>query len=81
MPRLATKGGRRAEVVTKLISGDCRRTQLLLLTLSGFGIVRSLAALKSGVMKRFRQFGCAKHVRHALDVVRHRREADFDPCT
>ncbi len=33
------------EVVTKLSSGDCRRTQMLLLTLSGFGIVRSVAEL------------------------------------
>ncbi len=35
----------------------------------------------SGVMKRFRQFGCAEHTCDALDVVCHRREADFDPCT
>jgi hypothetical protein len=31
-------------------------------------------------MKRFGQFGCAEHVCDALDVVCHRREADFDPC-
>jgi hypothetical protein len=33
------------EVVTKLNSGDGRRTQMLSLTLSGFGIERSFAAL------------------------------------
>ena len=32
-------------------------------------------------MKRFGQFGCAEHVRDALEVVCHRREAHFDPCT
>ena len=35
----------RNEVVTKLSSGDGRRTQMLSLTHSGFGIVRSVAAL------------------------------------
>ena len=69
------------EVVTKLSSGDGRRTQLLLLTLTGFGIVRFRSCALSGVMKRLRQFGCAEHVCDAPDVVCHRREADFDPCT
>ena len=32
-------------------------------------------------MKRFSQSGCAEHVRDALDVVCHRRKADFDPYT
>jgi hypothetical protein len=31
-------------------------------------------------MKRLRQFGCAEHVRDALEVLCHRREADFDAC-
>jgi hypothetical protein len=35
----------------------------------------------SGVMERFGQFGCAKHVRDALEVICHRCESDFDPCT
>ena len=35
----------------------------------------------SGVMKRFGQFGCAKDVCDALQVICHRREADFDLCT
>lgn len=34
----------------------------------------------SGVMKRFCQFGCAKHICDALQVICHRRESDFDPC-
>lgn len=33
------------EVVTKLSSGDGRETQMLSLTLSGFGIVGSVAAI------------------------------------
>jgi hypothetical protein len=69
------------EVVTKLSSGDGRRTQLFLLTLTGFGIVRFRSCALSGVMKRLRQFGCAEHVCDALQVVCHRREADFDLCT
>jgi hypothetical protein len=44
--------------------------------LSGFGIVFLRRAL-SGVMKRFGQFGCAEHVRDALDVVWHRSERNF----
>jgi hypothetical protein len=46
--------------------------------ISDFGFRR--CAL-SGVMKRFHQFGCAEHVRHAFYVVCHRCEPDFDPCT
>jgi hypothetical protein len=33
------------------------------------------------VKERFRQFGYAEHVRDAFDVVCHRREAEFSPCT
>ena len=32
-------------------------------------------------MKRFRQFDRVQQLCHALYVVRHRRETDFDPCT
>jgi len=32
-------------------------------------------------MKRFRQFDRAEHVCDALQVIRHRREADLDRCT
>ena len=46
--------------------------------ISDFGFRR--CAL-SGVMKGFRNFDCAEHVRDALEVVCHRREADFDLCT
>lgn len=35
----------------------------------------------SGVMKRFDQFGCAEQVCDALQVICHRRESDFAPCT
>ena len=44
-------------------------------------ILRSVDVFVSGTMKRFRQFDRAQHVCDALDVVRHLREADFDPCT
>ena len=39
----------------------------------------TIAALLSGVMKRFGHFGCTEQVCDALKVVCHRREADFDP--
>jgi hypothetical protein len=35
----------------------------------------------SGVLERLRQFDRAEHVCNALEVVCHRREADFNPCT
>ena len=41
---------------------------------------RHLCASMS-LTKRFRQFGRAEHICDALEVVCHRREADFDPCT
>ena len=37
--------------------------------------------VRSGLMKGFRQFRCAEHICDALEVVSHRREADFDLCT
>jgi hypothetical protein len=39
-----------------------------------------LSRVLSGVVKRFRQFGCAEHVCDAFEVICHRRETDFDLC-
>jgi hypothetical protein len=68
------------EVVTKLSCGDETVTRRLSLTFSELRLRVQLMRL-SGVMKRFGQFGCAKDVCDALQVICHRREADFDPCT
>jgi hypothetical protein len=43
--------------------------------------VGSVAVPLSGLMKRSSQLGRAEHIHHALDVVCHRRQADFDLCT
>jgi hypothetical protein len=54
----------RSSLVDALMMSDCARHE----------------CASSSLMKRFRQFGCTEHIRHALDVVCHRCQADFDPC-
>ena len=68
---------RRGTVVTKLHSkngGRPRNAPADALNIWDCAFDRSAL---SGVMKRFGQFGCAEHVCDALQVIRHRREADF----
>jgi hypothetical protein len=71
----------RNEVVTKLKSGNgrerarCSRQRFR-------GLEECFSKLRlSGVVKRFRQFGCAEHICDALEVICHRCEADFGLCT
>jgi hypothetical protein len=75
------RGKSETEADSKVSSDTGRETQISSLTRSGFGIVRSVGCALSGVMKRFRYFGGSKHVSDALEIVCHRREADFRPCT
>ena len=37
--------------------------------------------IRSGAMERFRQFGCAEHLRNALQVVSHCRDPKLDAST
>src|SRR5258707_11727281 len=68
------RGGiqRLTEVVTKLSPGDRGGTQAISLTLSGFGIVNSLAALLSGLMK-LGQFGCVARHSGVIRIASHKR--------
>lgn len=67
----------------------CYKTQFRRLSKGTIALGNTLRILElcvpspglSGVMERLRQFDRAEHVCNALEVVCHRREADFNPCT
>ena len=56
--------------------------EVLSVTLSGIEMeLEIVACFLSDVMKRLHELDCTEYVHDALDVVCHRREADFHLCT